>query len=300
MSFNFSFNVDFLLQNSTRNHNAQYDQNSFLSTTNESCHIKVQLYPIWYKHIAVQWSVPADWGSCMFNVYYSPSGTDDWQRMNQSLLTGPYFLDPEEQEYSKFNKGFYIVEAVLLDKGNVSIKSDSYSYNTYQRNWVTLRSTEIQRREYLLLSKFVGIKTYLFKRKTFGERCPECWNYSTEQSFKDHCKTCLGTSFKGGYFTGAPCFVQYDQSPNSNIKSYFGVWEANKIGAWTISWPPIHPDDIILRVGDWNIYHVDQVIPTELQGNPVRQMLKLSQLDKDEIQNQLVTKNLADFPSLYT
>jgi hypothetical protein len=300
MSFNFAFNVGFLLQNSTRNHNAEYDPNSFLNPTTTSENIIVTTYPRWYKHIVVQWSIPADWGLCTFNVYYSPNSTGDWQRMNQAPLPGPFFTDTEEQEYSKFNNGYYIVEAILTQQGNKTIASLPSRWSTAQRDWVGLRSREIQRREFFLLAHFTGIKSYLFQRKTFGERCPNCWDCEREVVYKDNCDVCFGTSFKGGYAQAAPLMIQYDASPNSNIKTYFGKWEPNQIGAWTISVPKIQPDDILLRVGDWNLYRVEEISPTELQGNTVRQILKLTQLAKSEIENDLITQDLADFPQIYT
>lgn len=299
-SFSFSLNLGYLVQTSTYNHNGQYSVGNDLNTTNESDNIRVQVYPYWFKHIAVQWSVPPNWGTCTFNVYFSPTGNlADFEKINPAPVTGTYLLDTETEEFRKFHKGWYVVEAILQAQNNVSIKSDPASWLTHQRDWVELRSHEIQRREHILLRRFVGNKSYAFRRKDYGARCPVCWSFTAEKVIQDHCVECMGTSFDGGYFEAAPCYIQYDASPSSDAKTYFGNFEQNQTSGWTISMPELHPDDIIIRTGNWNVYRIEQIQPTELQGRTVRQIMKLTQLAKGDVENQLVTRNLQEYPSQY-
>jgi hypothetical protein len=248
----------------------------------------------------VDWSVPADWGRCLFNVYFGPTSDGPFQRLNAAPIDGNHLADTSTQEYSKFNKGFYLVEALLLDKNSVSIKSKPHTWYTTQTPWVELRSKEIQRREWMLLSHFTGTKTYLFRRMTYGERCPECWNARVGKVMKDNCRTCLGTSFKGGYFPCYTTYLQYDSSPDSNIKSYFTLFEPSQMAAWTIAVPEILPDDIVIRHGEWDLFRVENTANTELQSKPVRQMLQLTELAKHSIEFELLTKNIPDFPQEYT
>ena len=296
MSFNFSYSFGYLSQTDIHNHNGDYAPSAAPSNTNVSSRIQVTYYPIWYKHIAVEWKVPADWGNCVFNVYFCHAETGPFVRINPSPIEGTYLLDTTTEEFSKFNKGFYQVEAILKDQGNASIISPPSSWDTYQKDWVSIRHREIQRREYLLLSKFAGIKTYLFKRKDYGRRCPECWSHITEKVTKDNCSTCFGTSFEGGYFPPATTYMQYDATPDSNSKTYFGKFEPNQIQAWTISMPEMEPDDIVVRAGDWPIYRIDGVQSTELQGRIVRQIFKLTQLSKGDIEYSLLSKGIPEFP----
>lgn len=270
-----------------------------LVTQKRAGRIDVKVYPEWYRQISVEWSVPPSFGRCLFNVYFSPVEDSDFVKLNSTPIDGTYLIDVTTQEFSKNNRGNYVVEAILLDHGSTTLRSDPVSWKTGQRRWVELRSIEIQRREYWLLSRFVGIKSYLFRRKTYGQRCKTCWNAALEKVMDDHCPNCLGTSFEGGYFNPAPLYLQYDASPNSLVKTYFGDYEPDQIGAWTISIPYIRPDDIIVRTGDWNIYKVSQLTPTELQGNPVRQIMVLTNLSRGDVESQLVKRNLPEFPQEY-
>lgn len=286
MSLNLSLGLGYLL----------LTEKPQLSTQKRNGRIQVMVYPQWYKHIGIEWSVPAGFGPCLFNVYFAQTEDGPFLKLTSTPINGTYLLDTTTEEFSKDVEGFYVVEAILQGHGNVTLRSDPATWRTAQRKWVELRSIEIQRREYWLLSRFAGIKSYLFRRRNYGERCKTCWNPVLEKTMDDHCPDCLGTSFEGGYFNPAPLYLQYDATPNERVKTYFGSYEPNQIGAWTISIPGVRPDDIIVRTGDWAAYKVARRTPTELQGNPVRQMLVLTQLGKGDVEYQLIKRNLPEFP----
>ncbi len=299
MSFNLSYSVGYFSQTSIFKSGDPTTTTPTVPVSTESKLITVTLFPIWYKHVFIEWSVPSDWGSCQFNVFFSPSINGPYERINISPLSGNHLKDTETEEYSKTNKAYYVVEVIRLDLNGAKFRSKPTTWETSQTPWVQLRSREVQRREYILLSKFTGNKASLFRRKTYGQRCPECWNTTVSKVMKDDCKTCYGTSFKGGYFEPYPVFLQYDPAPDSSIKTYFGKFEPNQMGAWTISVPEIFPDDIIIRHGKWEVHKVDQTARTELQGKTVRQMIQLTELDKGMIEYEL-TKQISDFPTDYS
>jgi hypothetical protein len=271
-----------------------------LSSSSENGNVKVTLYPQWFRHITLEWAVPPAWGNCVFNVYFSQTEDGPFEKLNTMAIDSYYFTDTTTKEYSKVRKGYYIVEAILLDKGNAALRSEPTTWNTYQRKWVTIRANEIQRRENWLLTHFTGVKTYLFKKKSYGKRCPKCWSNRTESVTDDHCPVCLGTSWEGGFFPPVPIYLQYETTPKQVDYQYFGKLEPNQIGAWTISFPALMEEDVVIRVGDWAAYKVGPVTPTELQGNTVRQMIVLNRLAKGDVENRLVQRNLPDFPVVYT
>jgi hypothetical protein len=299
MSFNLSYTVGYLTQTSMFRplENLEVPSKPALPAPSKS--ISITLYPRWYKHVIVEWSVPADWGRCIFNVLFSPSESGPFKQLNGSPINGNHLKDVDTQEYSKISKAYYVVEAILLDKGNAVLRSAPATWETSQSNWVQLRSQEIQRREYVLLSKFTGSKSYIFRRKSYGERCPDCWNPNVEKAMKDNCPTCIGTTFKGGYFLPYNTYVQFDPSPDSNVKTYFGKFEPVQIAAWTVSIPRVFPDDIVVRDGNWDLFRVDNIAQTELQGRTVRQMLQLTELSKNSIEFELIKNNIPEFPDKY-
>lgn len=263
--------------------------------------IVVTVFPRWLKHVAVQWSIPASWGECLFNVYFSQTEDGHFEKLNSMPINGTYLIDDDTQEYRKFNNGYYIVEALPQDDTlNIGIvRSKPVTWSTVRTNFVEIRAREINRREHFLLSKFVGVKTYVFKRKTYGKRCHECWDHVGERITKDHCQTCLGTSFEGGYFAPVPCYFQYEADTNAERRTYTGIEEPSDLTGWTIAFPQIHPDDVVVRTGDWKVCRVDAISHTELQAKTVRQILKMTEVGRGAIEHQLITKNLPEFPEEY-
>lgn len=251
--------------------------------------IEVTVFPQWYKQVSLEWTIPPDWGACTFHVYFWPGGDSGYERLTTNALTTPFFRDPTSREYSKFHNGYYVVEVLVASPAQIK-RSAPASWHPKRREKLEIMASEIQRREYMLLSKFAGVKTFLFRRKLYGLRCHRCWSTVTEKVTDDHCPVCLGTSFEGGYFDPIPVFVQYDPTPNEKTRSYFGTFEANQIGGWTISIPEVSPDDILIRTGDWNVYRVVRVATTEIQANSVRQMMTLTQLSKGDVENLLAGK----------
>lgn len=291
MSFNVATNLSFFLQTEQ----LSLQQNAGFINPN----FQISVYPEWFRQVSLSWTIPADWGDAIFNVYYSPAFEDSYVKLNATPFSANFFVDTTATDYSKFKRGYYKVEAILQDKNNITLRSDPVSWYSYQRDFVKIRAVEIQRREYWLLSKFAGIKSYLFRRKTFGKRCPLCWNYKAETVDDDHCPNCLGTGFDGGFFEPIPLYVQYEATPNTDQKTYFGIDEENQIGAWTISYPDISNHDVVIRIGDWNAYEVMRVNPTELQGNTVRQIMAITQLSKGSVEYKLMARNLPEFPLQY-
>lgn len=289
MSFNVSFRLGYLT----------ITEQLPLTTNLRNENFYVTVYPEWYKQVTVEWAVPPEFGSCEFNVYFSQVEDSGFVKLNSTPLTGTFFTDTTTREYSKYTKGYYVIEAILTSKGSVVMRSDPKTWHSHQRNWVTLRSIEIQRREYWLLTRFAGIQSYLFRRKSYGQRCLTCWDFKLEKLMQDHCPDCLGTGFEGGYFDPSICHLQYDATPENNGKAYYGRTEQTQIGAWTISIPTIRPDDVLVQTGTWRIYKVLAITPTELQGNTVRQILTLTQLSKGDVEYQLLKRDLPDFPTNY-
>lgn len=296
MSFGFQLDQAFLqlhpLSFGSGSSFASYPAVRALSATPKSGDlISISLYPEWYKDMSISWKIPSDWGNCKFNVYISDGGKD-YRRLNSTPLSNPYFNDVDSKEYSRFENARYIVEA-LLPSGSPIISQPAFiEYKRRER--LEKMANEIQRREYILLSKFAGVKSFLFKRRSYGDRCPRCWDAKTEKVMDDHCEVCYGTSWNGGYFEPIPVFVQYETNPTSRLKTYQGVLESNSISSWTISVPNIEPDDIIIRLGDLSLYKVVSVNATALQTKQIRQLLNLTQLSRSDVENKLL--NTVQYP----
>lgn len=265
-----------------------------LTTTVETGYIGVKVFPLFYNKVIVEWSIPASWGNCVFNVYKSETEDGPWNLITPGPVSNTNFVeDINANAYSKFHKSYYRVEVQLPSPDNRRIVSGVTSWENNRSGLMQIRATEITRRETILLDKFTGVDTLIFRRKYFGERCPRCYNNNVEKVMEDHCPVCLGTSFLGGYFPGILSKVCYEISPNNTQLGYSGKVEANQTSAWTVSNPEMMSLDLLLRVPDARIFRVQAINPTELQTVQVRQVMQIIELNKNLVENNLLL-NLVD------
>lgn len=291
MSFSFSYSFGYVPSFSTVG----------LVTTTQSWYVNVSVYPLFYSKIIVEWSIPASLGACTFNVYKSDIDTDpnSWTKLNPVPITSNvnFLEDIVPNNFSIYRRPYYKVEVILPAPDGRSFTSYPSTWINQRTNLMEIRATEITRRENVLLDKFIGVDTYLYRRKYFGARCPQCYDENTEKVIQDHCTACFGTSFLGGYYNPILTKVAYDTSPNNTILAYIGKLETNETTAWTTAWPDINSLDIIYRVPDAKIFRVGVVNNTELQTVQVRQMMQIIELDKNSVEMAMVTQNT---PSQFT
>lgn len=260
---------------------------SFLRTTTETAYVSCKASPIFYQEVVIEWSIPSKWGACSFNIYKSETEQlDSFQKINPVPVSSNFFRDTSTEDFSKFANSYYKVEVIFPD--NRKIISNTFSWKNRRTSFVQLRANEIRRRENLLLNKFTGVDSVIYRKRSFGERCSNCWDFTAEKVVRDHCQVCFGTSFKGGYYEGFHTKIQYEPTPNNARKDYQGVVEQNTIPAWLIDIPEVDVFDIIYRIPDARLYRVDQVGNTELQTVVVRQILQLVELDKQSVEFKLV------------
>lgn len=291
MTFSVSINQSYFVRQPSTG------QASSKPTGTQNSNLVVTVYPHWYEQVSVEWKIPTEWAGSKFHVYFSSGGQEAYSRLTTAPISNQFFRDSDSQEYRKTREGRYVVEAILPFTSEV-VRSYPTTWENRRRDRVEKIANEIQRREYMLLSKFSGAKSFFFRKKTYGIRCPRCWNVKAEHVMDDNCEVCYGTSFEGGYYDPIPVFMQYDPSTANKKKTYSGNIEPNIINAWTISMPEMSSDDVVVRSMDWNIYKVIEVNPTELQTQPVRQVLSITQLAKDDIESKLTSRAI-NYNDLY-
>jgi len=250
--------------------------------------LTVRLTPNWWNSVTIQWFPLPGSTYTSFQVYHSPSEAGPFKPLDQTPTTGYSAIHSNPEMNLKYNQEFYFVQAFSPE--GVFVSPLVTWQNARGPSIVQNAALDITRREWVFLRKLVGVPSYIFKRKVFGKRCPLCWNVAYQKLMRDHCDTCFNTSFEGGYFKPMFTLAQYDSLTKEQIHTYFGGFEPSDIDAWTINFPVIQPNDLIFRVPDSRMFRVEQVRNTELQAQPVRQILKLVELDKEMVEYHLTMR----------
>lgn len=110
-------------------------------------------------------------------------------------LTDQYYLrDNIVHTLSQARTWFYRVRAVRLTDGYEIISNSSDADGE-----ADLICEEIVRNEYVMWREFSGIAIWLFSKRTFGQRCPGCYNSRLGKTTTPSCEVCWGTGYSGGY-----------------------------------------------------------------------------------------------------
>lgn len=262
--------------------------NKGLENPTENPNFEIKVLPNWFEDVHLSWTVPEDWGDCLFNVYRSRSEEGPFEKLNTTPIDGTYLADTTTRQWSVVAEDYYIVEAILLDQDRATVRSGIVSWEYKRNRWVDLRANEIQRRFWLILRKFIGGESYVFKNRSYGMRCTRCWDRVNLKVTDDRCPNCYGTGWERGYMPPVKTRFQYEPNPNDRTVTYSGSSEPATMRARTISMPDLEDDDLVFRVADRKFYLIQRVTPTELQTAKVSQIADMVELPKNYVEYQLL------------
>lgn len=253
---------------------------------------KGKMYPFWYENCRITWFPRTSWINPQYNIYRSGSENGPFTKLNAAPVTGNTYNDFTTNMASKYAHDLYYVE--VISNGNIVGRSEIIKNERKLEMWHQLRAVEINRREWILLTRFSGMQCILLKHVKYGKynyRCPECWDDVNKLVRKDRCTTCYGTSYEGGYYKGIPTMFQFDNEPNKeDALAPEGIMEPADTTAWTIAYPEIDVNDLIVRVDDYRIFRVQSVQNTSLRSYIIRQMVRVTNLPFTDIEYKLLER----------
>jgi hypothetical protein len=143
---------------------------------------------------------------------------------------------------------------------------------------------EIVRRKRISMNntRYSGRDFRVFKRRTWGTHCPDCWDSSLQRSTDSSCTTCYGTGWLNGYYNPVSFRGMKNTSPKLSQINMFGEWKPSDSLLYTLGYPPLKPKDIIADDMDF-LWTVVQVRSVERLGYVVEQNAQIALLAQDEL-----------------
>lgn len=225
-----------------------------------------------------------------------PEESKTWVLQRSESPEGPFedvspplkqtdWLDKITNKFSNYRTLYYRVSLDGVVSRNYPVRPDE---RTYIRNHIIWR-------EELFLRRFAGSPMAVFKRRSVGERCPECYDPITKRSMRSKCETCFDTTFVDGYYDPIVTYGQINPSQDFSALSIYGKKEPHQSIIWVSSYPYINTDDLLFdyagRGKFWKVYNVSR---TEHLRSTVRQICTIEELRKDAVEYRMEIPPLND------
>jgi len=202
-----------------------------------------------------------------------------------------YLVDAKFRDVGLPSAAFYRVK-LTTPAGQYYSPARGLQANINSKNLGLVR--ELLRKENLALRSDRGAaKGFLFKRRYYGPAC-NCTDKNTGILVHDMCRSCAGTGFKNGYFSGVefPILVMSPEDQRDQ-SSPAGPQEIRAIEARCLSFPTATGRDLWLEADNSRLYEVkDYSIIGRLGLYPVAAKLQLRELPLVESVNLLAFTNL--------
>lgn len=269
------------------------------------------LYP---SAVFVQWDILTETPGAVFvDVSRSQSPEGPWESVATGLRDAFHFLDDQFNLPPAAPGGngreavnLFALSRVIYYKIAVTPASGAadtfYSEATPVEPGLDTRTRLLKRKilhdQAVGYRRLNGVPLVVLKRRRWGDRCPDCYDPVTREATLEHCLSCFGTSFAGGYW--APVLIRGRReaaSVESNVTAH-GDSDVKFADFNVLDYPILEYKDLIVDLVRNDRYQVQRVHHTELKSVPVHQKMTGSLLGRNSIEYKILIDPNA-VPPLY-
>jgi len=236
------------------------------------------------KNAVVSWSFRPTvelLGNYRVTVSRSLSPLDDFEPIATGLRADQFvYLDQDPPEMSKWTTLYYKVTVEKVDATGAVIPGETHESDAFRiHQEYSPRAMMIIRSRMIYFSQLeIGRDSLVYRRRTSGQTCPECYDPVQQRTTRQGCPVCFGTGRVGGYYPPIRVMIQYQPGQRRNtIMSH--LTEEVRIQATMGHFPLMTPRDIIYEIGTQKWYVVNTVTPKEDLRVVTSQKLDLRELD---------------------
>ncbi len=216
-----------------------------------------------------------------FFVSRSESELGPWQPIAGPLVDRFYVRDNSVPLMNANRVLFYQVRAVKRTAGTEVVTAPFSRLGP-----LPLDALEIVRNEEIVLREHAGTKVWVFPIRTFGQRCPQCWDRALGKVTDDACPTCWSTGFSGGYHYPVECWAQLDSPTQVEQITTNTQLQPNAVTMRVGPVPSLMPLDLVVDHLNRR-WRVSAVANTTRFGIPVRQQPTLIRVAKGSVEDAI-------------
>lgn len=250
--------------------------------------VNIQARSLELSRLFLTWETEGSADPQDYDIYVERAGAPSgpWHTLTPQPLVDRYmFVDVQQGLMSRWERLHYRLRVVRRAGGDTAYFPRQRTTTLVARP--TLDALEMARQEMILLREFTGRECWLFKKRTFGPRCPECWDVYSQQVTKSGCLTCYGTGYAGGYHRPMKFWIQIDPAAdNPQLAAPVGELRPVTTTARTIFFPPVDPRDVIVEPENVR-WRVGPRTNTERVRHPVKQEMQLVRIIEGDVEFNL-------------
>jgi len=209
---------------------------------------------------------------------------DVWYRVRATisggdeLVSAPVNLDNIEEQTYPFVQSMGVMPAEGDQHAN---PTNTFEGRTALNKRLTLIGRAVRRNAAVNLRMFTGVVCVLLKERSFGPRCPVCYDDRTQTSADPRCGTCYGTSYEGGFWSPILTSVRITPTPRQTSVQLEGTSSVQMAQVELVSYPTLEQDDVLVELDSgkrWLI--LDKQRHPSLHRTEVTQHWSASELSK--------------------
>lgn len=245
--------------------------------------VKLKVRSLNLDYLDLQWEIedteesPYDY---TFQVERAEGPMGPWDPTSPEFSDRYFFRDAFTNQGYRHRQHWYRIK--------VTRKSDSevtYSPQASQKADADLIALEVRRLESVLFEEFVGRQCYLFPVRTFGQRCPSCYDHVSGQRLRSQCLDCFDTTYIKGYHDPISIWVQFDPGgKHVEINQPYTETTQSNTAARMTDFPPCKPRDLIIEAGENKRWRVERVGTTQRLRATLHQELTLHGIPVSDIE----------------
>lgn len=215
-----------------------------------------------------------------FAVERSESPGGPWDPISETFRDRYIFRDAMIHPYERWRQLWYRLKVTKVGG------STKYTDGVTQGPRPSLEATEMRRAVALVLKAATGRRAWVFPKRTFGQKCPSCWDALQQKTLVSKCETCYATGYARGFMNPIPVLIQFDPSGKATSHGPTVKTQQQNTTVLVPHFPPLKPKDIIVEAENRR-WRVTEISSSSRLRATVRQRVVVHELPKSDIEFKL-------------
>lgn len=216
-----------------------------------------------------------------FTVERSQSPQGPFDQVTEEFTDRYFYRDIGVPRWDLYAELFYRIKVRRLSDDE-TVYSDALARQAQP----DLIAMEVRRLEHILFREHIGRRCFLYPRRTFGQRCPSCYDRVTGQQVKSNCPTCYDTTYVRGFLDPVEFRIQIDPTPKHIELMEIQKTQQENATARCVADFPIKPMDMIVEFENRR-WRVQRASMTQRLRAPLHYELVLHHIPRRDIEWKL-------------